>query len=145
MALASSAVAARATAGSASRPKHKATVLRLRVLVMRAPIAKGVEVQRVSSGRLIKPERRGGMIRIGISGWIYPSWRGTFYPEGLPQRRELEYASDVFSSIEVNGTFYALKPPASFRRWRDETPADFIFAVKGGRFITHMKQLRDVE
>lgn len=85
------------------------------------------------------------MIRIGISGWIYPFWRGSFYPQGLPQRRELEYASQVFSSIEVNGTFYALKPPESFRRWRAETPADFVFALKGGRFITHMKQLQNVE
>jgi uncharacterized protein YecE (DUF72 family) len=85
------------------------------------------------------------MIRIGISGWIYPSWRGVFYPKGLPQRRELDYASRAFASIEVNGTFYALKPPGSFRRWRAETPPDFVFALKGGRFITHMKRLRDVE
>lgn len=85
------------------------------------------------------------MIRIGISGWIYPSWRGSFYPRGLPQRRELEYASQVFSSIEINGTFYALKPPDSFQRWRATTPADFVFAVKGGRFITHMKRLQNVE
>jgi uncharacterized protein YecE (DUF72 family) len=86
-----------------------------------------------------------GTIRIGISGWTYPPWRGVFYPEGLPQRRELDYASRQFGSIEINGTFYALQRPSDFARWHDETPAGFVFAVKGGRFITHMKKLRDVE
>lgn len=85
------------------------------------------------------------MIRLGISGWLYPAWRGTFYPKGLPQREELGYASRAFNSIEINGTFYSLKSPASFCRWRDETPEDFVFAVKGARFITHMKQLRECE
>lgn len=85
------------------------------------------------------------MIRIGISGWLYPAWRRTFYPTGLPQRRELGYASRTFNSIEINGTFYSLKSPDSFRAWRDETPEDFIFALKGARFITHMKQLLDCE
>ena len=85
------------------------------------------------------------MIRIGISGWLYPAWRGTFYPRGLPQRGELAYASRAFNSIEINGTFYSLKSPDCFRTWRDETPDDFIFAVKGARFITHMKQLLDCE
>jgi uncharacterized protein YecE (DUF72 family) len=85
------------------------------------------------------------MIRLGISGWLYPAWRGTFYPKGLPQRAELAYASRAFNSIEINGTFYSLKSPDSFRSWRDETPEDFTFAVKGARFITHMKQLRDCE
>ena len=86
-----------------------------------------------------------GKIRIGTSGWLYPPWRGVFYPKGLPQRRELEYLSRQFSSAEVNGTFYSLQRPERFRAWFDETPADFVFAVKGGRFITHMKQLRGVE
>jgi uncharacterized protein YecE (DUF72 family) len=85
------------------------------------------------------------VIRIGISGWLYPAWRGTFYPKGLAQRRELDYASHAFNSIEINGTFYSLKSPESFGRWRDATPADFVFAVKGARFITHMKKLRDCE
>ena len=85
------------------------------------------------------------MIRIGISGWLYPAWRGTFYPKGLPQRRELGYASRVFNTVEINGTFYSLQSPASFCRWHDETPDDFVFAVKGARFITHMKQLRECE
>jgi len=85
------------------------------------------------------------MIRIGISGWVYPSWRGSFYPPGLPQRLWLAHASRSFGTIEVNGTFYSLKTPASFRRWVAETPEDFVFAVKGARFITHMKKLKDVE
>ena len=83
------------------------------------------------------------MIRIGISGWNYPGWRGRFYPKGLAHRRELEFASRSFPSIEVNGTFYSLKSPEAFTRWRDETPDDFVFALKGSRFITHMKKLRD--
>ena len=86
-----------------------------------------------------------GEARIGISGWTYPAWRGDFYPAGLPQRRELEYASSQLSSIEINGSFYSLQRPSSWQRWRDETPDDFVFAVKGGRFITHLKRLRDVE
>lgn len=84
-------------------------------------------------------------IRIGISGWIYPGWRGVFYPRGLPQRRELEYASRQVDSIEINGSFYALKRPEDYRHWYDETPEGFVFAVKGSRFITHMKKLRDVD
>ncbi|MFD4181773.1 DUF72 domain-containing protein [Rhodococcus sp. NPDC058514] len=83
-------------------------------------------------------------VRVGISGWAYPGWRGDFYPAGLVHRRELEYAASRMTSIEINGSFYALKTPDSFARWRDETPDDFVFAVKGGRYITHMKRLRDV-
>lgn len=86
-----------------------------------------------------------GEARIGISGWTYAAWRGDFYPPGLPQRRELEYASSCLTSIEVNGSFYSLQRPSSWQRWRAETPEDFVFAVKGGRFITHLKRLRDVE
>lgn len=85
------------------------------------------------------------MIRVGISGWRYPPWRGDFYPEGLPQRRELEYASRQFDAVEINGTFYSLQRAAFFRQWHVETPRTFRFAVKGGRFITHMKRLKDVE
>jgi uncharacterized protein YecE (DUF72 family) len=83
--------------------------------------------------------------RVGISGWTYAGWRGDFYPKGLVHRRELEYAASRLSSIEINGSFYALQRPSSYRRWHDETPDDFVFAVKGGRFITHLKRLRDVE
>ena len=86
-----------------------------------------------------------GTIRIGISGWRYAGWRGHFYPIGLAQRRELEFAAKTFSSVEINGTFYSLQRPSSFQRWASETPSDFVFAVKGGRFITHMKKLVGVE
>jgi uncharacterized protein YecE (DUF72 family) len=84
-------------------------------------------------------------IRIGISGWRYPPWRGTFYPRRWPQARELEYASGLVASVEINGSFYSLQHPDSYRAWRDATADDFVFAVKGGRFITHMKRLADVE
>jgi uncharacterized protein YecE (DUF72 family) len=83
-------------------------------------------------------------IRIGISGWSYLGWRGLFYPDDLPHKRELEYASRRFNSIEINGTFYSLQRPKTFRDWYAATPTDFRFAVKGSRFITHMKKLHDV-
>jgi uncharacterized protein YecE (DUF72 family) len=83
--------------------------------------------------------------RIGISGWTYPPWRGVFYPAGLPHRRELEFAASHVGSIEINGTFYALQRPDSFRAWAEQTPESFVFSVKGGRFITHLKKLRDVD
>lgn len=86
-----------------------------------------------------------GEIRIGISGWTYAGWRGDFYPAGLAQKRELAYAAERLDSIEINGSFYSLQRPSSYASWRDQTPDDFVFAVKGGRFITHMKRLRDVE
>ncbi|WP_114423881.1 DUF72 domain-containing protein [Nocardioides houyundeii] len=86
-----------------------------------------------------------GELRIGISGWRYAGWRGDFYPKGLPQRRELEYAAEHLTSIEINGSFYSLQRPTSYAAWREATPEDFVFAVKGGRFITHLKRLRDVE
>ena len=85
------------------------------------------------------------MIRIGISGWRYPGWRGVFYPPKLPQRRELEFAANIFSTIEINGTFYSLQRPEFFRRWAEETPNDFLFALKAGRFITHMRKLLNIE
>jgi uncharacterized protein YecE (DUF72 family) len=86
-----------------------------------------------------------GRIRIGISGWRYGPWRGKFYPRDLRQKDELAFAAGHFSSIEINGTFYSLQSPASFRAWHDATPRDFVFSVKGPRFITHMKRLRDVQ
>ena len=84
-------------------------------------------------------------LHIGISGWTYAGWRGVFYPKGLAHRCELEFASRQFNSIEINGSFYSLQRPSSYQRWYDETPPGFVFSVKGGRFITHMKKLRDVE
>jgi uncharacterized protein YecE (DUF72 family) len=83
--------------------------------------------------------------RVGTSGWVYPPWRGTFYPPGLPHRRELEYLSRQLNTVEINGSFYSLQRPASYQAWAAATPEDFVFAVKGSRFITHMKKLRDVE
>ena len=82
-------------------------------------------------------------IRIGISGWTYPPWRGVFYPEKLRQRDELAYAASKFRSIEINGTFYGTQRPASYLKWFEETPADFVFSVKAPRYITHFLRLRD--
>ena len=85
-------------------------------------------------------------VRIGISGWTYPPWRGgTFYPKGWPQKRELEYASWQVNSIEINGSFYSLHRPESYQAWYNATPEGFLFSVKGGRFITHFKRLKEVE
>ncbi|MGE0093103.1 MAG: DUF72 domain-containing protein [Alphaproteobacteria bacterium] len=85
------------------------------------------------------------MIGVGISGWRYGPWRGVFYPPGLVQADELEFASRQFSSIEINGTFYSLQRPESFARWHDATPGSFVFAVKAPRYITHILRLRDAE
>jgi uncharacterized protein YecE (DUF72 family) len=84
-------------------------------------------------------------VRVGISGWRYPPWRGVFYPPGLPQRRELEYVAERLRTVEINGSFYSLQRPSSYRQWAAETPDDFLFAVKGGRFVTHLRRLRGVE
>jgi uncharacterized protein YecE (DUF72 family) len=77
------------------------------------------------------------MIRVGIGGWVFKPWRGTFYPKGLQQARELEHASRAVTSIEINGTFYGSQKPTSFQRWAAETPDDFVFSLKGPRFTTH--------
>lgn len=82
---------------------------------------------------------------VGISGWRYPPWRGVFYPPGLPQHRELEYASGVLPTIEINGTFYSLQRPSSFQQWYDDTPSGFIFSIKGSRYITHIRRLKDID
>jgi uncharacterized protein YecE (DUF72 family) len=86
-----------------------------------------------------------GHIRIGIGGWTYEPWRGTFYPATLVQKRELEYAAGKLSSIEVNGTFYGAQKPETFARWRDETPAGFVFALKAPRYATHRRALAAAE
>jgi uncharacterized protein YecE (DUF72 family) len=83
--------------------------------------------------------------RVGISGWRYPPWRKVYYPDGLPQRAELEYAARRLNSIELNGSFYSLQRPTSYQRWYDETPDGFVFTLKGPRFVTHMKRLADVD
>ncbi|MGN6313533.1 MAG: DUF72 domain-containing protein [Rhodanobacteraceae bacterium] len=84
-------------------------------------------------------------VRIGISGWRYPPWRGVFYPKDLVQREELHYASRCFPTIELNGSFYSLQYPQSYARWYEDTPSGFVFAVKGPRFITHIRRLREIE
>jgi uncharacterized protein YecE (DUF72 family) len=104
-------------------------------------------VARLTADHLSAPakEWRRQDLHIGISGWTYAGWRGVFYPKKLAHRLELQFAGHAFNSIEVNGSFYSLQRPSSYQRWYTETPAGFIFSVKGGRFITHMKKLRDVE
>lgn len=82
-------------------------------------------------------------IRIGISGWRYPPWRGVFYPKGLAQARELEFASRALPTIELNGSFYALQRPASYAAWYEATPPGFVFSHKGNRYITHILRLGD--
>ena len=82
-------------------------------------------------------------IRIGIGGWTYEPWRGSFYPEGLAQKRELEYASRKLTSIEVNGTFYGSQKPATFVKWHDETPDDFVFSLKAPRYATNRRVLSE--
>ena len=85
---------------------------------------------------------RAGDIRIGLSGWHYPPWRGVFYPPGLPAHAQLAFAAERFRSIEVNGTFYRLQRPDDFARWHAQTPPQFVFALKGPRYITHMLKMR---
>ena len=85
------------------------------------------------------------MIRIGISGWRYDPWRKVFYPEGMPQRRELEFCGRHFPTVEINGSFYSLQRPSYYEQWYEETPAGFVFAVKGSRYITHMLRLKNIE
>jgi uncharacterized protein YecE (DUF72 family) len=108
----------------------------------------------VPERRIASESRRAGakrsprdpVFQVGISGYDYPRWRGSFYPTALPKRRWLWYASRTFPSIELNGTFYSLKTPSVFQRWVDETPDEgFVFAVKGSRFITHNLKLRRAE
>lgn len=83
-------------------------------------------------------------VRIGLSGWRYAEWRGRFYPGGLAQRRELEHVASIFPTVELNGSFYSLQRPPYYQRWRETVPPGFTFAVKGGRYVTHMKRMRDV-
>jgi uncharacterized protein YecE (DUF72 family) len=84
-----------------------------------------------------------GSIRVGIGGWTYEPWRGLFYPPGLPAKKELEYASGRLTAIEINGTFYRSQGPKSFAKWRDETPENFVFSVKGHRAVVNSKKLAD--
>ena len=89
------------------------------------------------------PKASQGSIRIGVGGWTFEPWRTTFYPDKLPQKRELEYASSKLTSIEINGTFYGSQKPESFVKWRDETPDGFVFSVKAPRFATNRRVLSE--
>jgi len=91
------------------------------------------------------PSDAPGRIRVGISGWRYAPWRGEFYPRGLRQADELAFAARLFETIELNGSFYSLQRPELYAAWHDATPPGFVFAIKGSRYITHMRRLRDVE
>lgn len=82
-------------------------------------------------------------IRVGVGGWTFEPWRGPFYPDGLPQKRELEYASRALTTIEINGTYYSSFKPESWQKWHDETPDDFMFAVKASRFCTNRRVLAE--
>jgi uncharacterized protein YecE (DUF72 family) len=86
-----------------------------------------------------------GKIRIGLSGWDYDEWQGGFYPEDLPKRRRLQFTTRRFDTLEVNGTFYSLTSPDACRAWKDAAPPGFVYALKGSRYITHMKRLTDIE
>jgi uncharacterized protein YecE (DUF72 family) len=89
------------------------------------------------------PTKQQPKIRVGTGGWTFEPWRGTFYPAGLPQKRELEYASRHLTAIEINGTYYGSQKPESFRRWHDETPDGFVFSLKGPRFTTNRRVLAE--
>jgi uncharacterized protein YecE (DUF72 family) len=91
------------------------------------------------------PQKAKRRIRIGVGGWTFEPWRGAFYPDGLAQRRELEFASRKLTSIEVNGTYYGSQKPESFQKWHDETPDDFVFSLKAPRFATNRRVLAEAE
>jgi uncharacterized protein YecE (DUF72 family) len=84
-----------------------------------------------------------GTLRVGVGGWTYEPWRGAFYPEGLPQKQELEYASRHLTSIEINGTYYGSQKPATYAKWRDETPERFVFSLKAPRFAMNRTVLAE--
>ena len=110
-----------------------------------SPLPAGRALARRASGCTIDHMETGPQLRIGVSGWRYEPWRGVFYPAGLQQRLELRYTASIFRTLEINGSFYSLQRPASWRQWFADVPDDFVFTVKGPRFITHILQLRDVE
>jgi uncharacterized protein YecE (DUF72 family) len=85
------------------------------------------------------------LIRVGISGWRYAPWRGAFYPKGLPQRRELEFAARHFPTLEINGSFYSLQRPQYYEDWYAASPPGFAYAVKGSRYVTHLLRLKAID
>lgn len=94
---------------------------------------------------VIARQTKGGAvsIRVGVGGWTFEPWRGVFYPPGLAQAQELDYASRHLTSIEINGTYYGSQSPQTFRKWRDATPEGFVFSVKGSRFVTNRRVLAE--
>jgi uncharacterized protein YecE (DUF72 family) len=100
--------------------------------------------KRIASTKTVKGASQ-GEVRVGIAGWRYTPWRGKFYPVDLTQKSELKFASNKLRTIEINGTFYSLQRASSFANWYADTPEDFVFSVKGPRFITHIRRLREVE
>lgn len=106
-------------------------------------IPRGIRAAKAVRKAATHGREESGRIRIGIGGWTYEPWRGTFYPQGLAQKRELEFASRQLSSIEVNGTYYGSQKPESFAKWHDETPDDFVFSLKAPRFATNRKVLAE--
>ena len=88
-------------------------------------------------------KRKAGKIFVGVGGWNFAPWRGSYYPKGLTQAQELHYSSRELTSIEINSTFYGLQKPATFKKWHDETPDGFVFSVKAPRFVTHRKTSRE--
>lgn len=106
-------------------------------------IGQEFDVPRLAQPRLARPRLAQPRIRVGIGGWTFEPWRGSFYPAGLAQKRELDYASRKLTSIEINGTFYGSQKPESFAKWHDETPDDFVFALKGPRFVTNRRVLAE--
>jgi uncharacterized protein YecE (DUF72 family) len=98
----------------------------------------------VAQGAGVNPARPAkAAVRVGIGGWVYDEWRNNFYPAGWPRSRELEYASQRLGTIEINSTFYGAQKPATFAKWRDATPDDFVFSVKATRFATHRRVLAE--
>jgi len=86
---------------------------------------------------------KGSAVRVGVGGWTYAPWRNNFFPDGWPQHRELEYAAQRLTAIEINGTYYRTQKPESFAKWRDETPDGFMFSVKASRYSTNQRVLAD--
>jgi uncharacterized protein YecE (DUF72 family) len=119
----------------------------LRIIVCRPLAAKIIASNAIVSAHKTTQSlyvKRSGQVRIGISGWRYAPWRGVFYPRGLKHRDELNYASHAFPTVEINGTFYSLQSPRSFAQWAEQTPDQFVFAVKGSRYITHLLRLNRI-
>jgi uncharacterized protein YecE (DUF72 family) len=92
---------------------------------------------------MANPQQASKHVHVGIGGWTFAPWRGVFYPKGLPQAKELGYAAEHLSSIEINGTFYRTQTPATFRKWASEVPDGFVFSVKGHQRVTHRRELKD--